>query len=132
MIIIDEIKTLEDGIELFKKKFTSKEDEEKVQRMIKTMEERIKTMKDSYDFNIDDIRGKTNWYFVHLFAKEWEKIKEENEKSHIEFEENGGKFSVYIATEEQLIVWEYYILSESRVRYVHNTKKIAGICKKIL
>lgn len=131
-MIIEKIKALEDGIEFLKTQFSSKENKEKVERMIGELEEEVRELKEYYDFNIDDVREKTNWYFVHLFAKEWEIIKKENETCHIEFEENEKLFTVYIATEEQLIVWEYYILSEARVRFVHNTKKIADICKKVL
>lgn len=131
MIIIDEIKTLEDGIEFFKNRFSS-EDKEETERMIEHMEKEVKKLKESYDFNINSIREKTDWYFVHLFAKEWETMKKEHERCHIEFEENEKLFIVYLVTEEELIIWQHYKVNGNRARYSHNTKKISDICKKVL
>lgn len=131
-MIIEKIKDFEDGIEFLKTQFSSEKHKEKVERMIEEMEEEVRELKESYDFNIDDVREKTDWYFVHLFAKEWETVKKENETCHIEFEESEKLFIVYLVTEEKLIIWEHYALNGGRARYTHNTKKISEVCKRVL
>lgn len=130
-MIIEDIKAYEDGIRFLEEHPVAGQ-EEKTESVVNRLKEELEKLKQNYDYGIDNIREKTNWYFVHLFSKEWEEMKENSKKHHIEFEENENTFLVYMANEKELITWEYNLINGNRSRCTQDIQKLSAICQKIL